>query len=110
MNKVPNAAARSASGIPTPIPTPITVVAAFGKSLAHVGVLAAAELVFDGADDADEEVIDEVDVDLPAIPLTFPKATVNNSPCAVARHIVVGSDPHQFWNLVLGSPTVVVPL
>ncbi|KAE9975480.1 hypothetical protein EG327_008439 [Venturia inaequalis] len=55
MNKVPNAAARSASGIPIPIPTPITVVAAFGQSLAHVGVLAAAELVFDGADDADEE-------------------------------------------------------
>lgn len=107
MNKVPNAAARSASGIPTPIPTPIMVIATFGPSLAHVDVLAVAELVFDGAD---EEALVEVDVDLPAIPLTFPNATVNNSPCAEARHILVESDPHQFWNLVPASPTVVVPL
>lgn len=72
-------------------------------------MLAAAELVFDGADAA----VVELDVEaraLPTIPLTFPNATVNNSPCVVSRHIVVESDPHQLWNLVLASPTVVVPL
>lgn len=76
MNKVPNAAARSASGIPTPSSTPITVVATFGPSLAHVDVLVAAELVFDGVD---EEVLVEVDVDLPKIMLTIPFVAVNNS-------------------------------
>jgi hypothetical protein len=87
MNKVPNAAAKSANGTPTPIPTPIAV---FDPSpdVAHVGEfegpVLVPELVPEPVDPAVvDEVVEVVEADpeakaLPAIPLTFPFGMSNS--------------------------------
>lgn len=62
MNRVPNTAAKTAGGMPTPTPTPTILETTFGPSLKHVEELAVASLVFEGAELAVEDAVEAVDV------------------------------------------------
>jgi len=91
MYSVPNAAAKSANGIPTPTPTPIAVPEPLFEG-AQVGeVLLRGDVELVAVDDVFElDDVEEADAETmtsPAIPLTFPFGMSKSSPFAEFKHI-----------------------